>query len=258
MKAFIISLSKISSSLDSANNVLAKLIEFGFDAQLFEGTYGDEANKLFDNDRRRIAQYGIKTEKISITEFKKRYPSSSIPKEVSSIDVRIELKNDPKIGKILRPGVKGCFYSHYRLWKMCIELNEPIFIFEDDVIFERGYTPVVWDDVLMLCTGKQAHETPRYKDHLYNPPTEVVVLPLENTSMPGAVGYGLTPEGATKLVNTYREEYLPADTAMNQFVVKLQFHSQLMGRAAIDADGKESLTRSKMWGSFDGNTDSTG
>jgi hypothetical protein len=37
---------------------------------------------------------------------------------------------------------------------------------------------------------------------------------------------------------------------MNQFVVKLECHSHLMGRAAVDVDGKESLTRSKRWGDF--------
>jgi GR25 family glycosyltransferase involved in LPS biosynthesis len=258
MKAFVISLSKISSSLKSANNVLENLVKFGFDATLFEGTYGDEAVKLFKIDNRRIAKYGIKTEKLSRDEFKSRFPNEPLSSKAENIEIRLELVNDPKIGKILRPGVIGCFYSHYRLWQKCIDLNEPIFIFEDDVIFERGYTPVVWEDVLMLCTGKVAYETPRYKDHYFNPSIESKVLPLENTSMPGAVGYGITPQGATKLVEAYKEEFLPADTAMNQFVVKLEFHNRLMGRAAIDSDGKESLTRSKLWGNFNDSTDSTG
>lgn len=34
-----------------------------------------------------------------------------------------------------RPGVVGCFLSHYTLWNKCIEINEPIGIFEEDVIF---------------------------------------------------------------------------------------------------------------------------
>jgi len=257
-KAFVISLTKIHSSANSSAQVLKKLLEYGFDAQIFEGTYGDDGVKLYKQDNRRIAKYGIKTETISVEEYKSRFPESKLNQEVGSINIRIELSNDPKIGKILRPGVIGCFYSHYRLWKLCIELDEPIFIFEDDVIFEREYTPVTWTDILMLCTGKSAHENPKYTDYLYNPPETAEALKLPNTSMPGAVGYGITPAGAKKLVDTYKEEFLPADTAMNQFVVKLEFHSQLMGRAAVDNDGKESLTRTNMWGNFNDYSNCTG
>jgi GR25 family glycosyltransferase involved in LPS biosynthesis len=65
--------------------------------------------------------------------------------------------------------------------------------------------------------------------------------------MPGAVGYGITPKGAKKLVECYKEEYLPADTAMNVFVVNLECHTHLMGRAARGDDGKTSLTASRIW-----------
>jgi len=259
MKAFVISLTKIPSSANSSAQVLEKLIEYGFDAQIFEGTYGDEGVYLFKQDKRRVAKYGIKTETISIDEYKSRFPDSEFPEEVGSINIRIDISTDPKLQeKTLRPGVIGCFYSHYRLWKLCIELDEPIFIFEDDVIFERGYTPVVWTDILMLCTGKSAYENPKYAEYLYNPPKKAEALKLPNTSMPGAVGYGITPAGAKKLVDAYREEVLPADTAMNKFVVNLEFHNQLMGRAAIDVDGKDSLTKTLMWGIFNDYSDGTG
>ena len=59
--------------------------------------------------------------------------------------------------------------------------------------------------------------------------------------MPGAVGYGLTPRGARKLISYYETTYLPADNAMNTMVVKLQCHNYLMGRAATEKDGK------RMW-----------
>lgn len=250
MKAFIISLSKIESSLNSANKVLESLLKFGFDAELFEGTYGNEAIKLFKSERRRLAEYGIKTEEIPISEFKNRYPLQDMPDNAVSIVVRKKLADNPKMQKILRPGVLGCFYSHYRLWQKCIELDEPIFIFEDDVIFERGYQPVIWKDVILLCTGKQAYKEPFFKEKLFSPSGSAITYRLPNTSMPGAVGYGITPAGAAKLVNYYKTEMLPADTAMNVFVVNLECHSHLMGRAAIDEDGKESLTRSKRWGTF--------
>lgn len=247
MKAFVINLSTIESSSTSAKLVLEKLIEYGFDAELFEGTYGDEGVHLFKNDKRKLADYGIKTEMVSIEEYKSRYPDIDFPKDVAGVVFRKPLTDDPKFPKILRPGVIGCFYSHYRLWQKCIELNESIFIFEDDVIFERGYIPVTWEDVILLCTGKNSYKKTFFEEKLFSPQGDACTYILPNTSMPGAVGYGITPRGAKKLVEYYKTEMLPADAAMNRFVVKLECHSHLMGRAAIEEDGKISLTNSTRW-----------
>jgi GR25 family glycosyltransferase involved in LPS biosynthesis len=247
MKTFIISLSKIPSSAKSSQQVLKQLLQYGLDAELFEGTYGYDAKSLYDKDQRRIAKYGIKTETLSLLEFKKRFPKEPISPTAINITVRTELDPNSKVAKILRPGVIGCFYSHYRLWKKCIDLNEPILIFEDDVIFERNFIPVNWEEILLLCTGKDSHNHEFYSPKLYKPEGPPGVVDLPNTSMPGAVGYGITPQGAAKLVEAYKEEFLPADTAMNGFVVKLQCHTHLMGRAAVEEDGKESLTKTKLW-----------
>ena len=65
---------------------------------------------------------------------------------------------------------------------------------------------------------------------------------MPNLSLPGAVGYALKPHAAQKLVECYAQDMLPADTAINQYVVRLQTHNYIMGRAAIDVDGKSSLT----------------
>lgn len=247
MKAFVISLSKISSSAESSQKVLEQLLEYGLDTELFEGTYGYVAEDLFKQDNRRIARYGIKTEIISREEYIKRFPKNDIPDNALQITVRCELDPTTKIAKVLRPGVIGCFYSHYRLWQKCIEINEPIMIFEDDVIFEREYISIDWKDVLLLCTGKGAYQHEFYSSKLYNPTGTPRAVKIPNTSMPGAVGYAIKPHAAKKLVDYYREEYLPADTAMNTFVVNLECHTYLMGRAAIADDGKESLTATKLW-----------
>lgn len=246
MKAFVISLSKIPTSAESSQKVLEQLLEYGLEAELFEGTYGDDATELFVNDQRKIAKYGIKTETITRKQYLKKFPDRRLPDNVLSVSTRQELNADSN-GKILRPGVIGCFYSHYRLWKKCIELNESILIFEDDVIFEREYIPVEWNDVILLCTGKEAYKHDFYCKKLYSPTDTPAAVELHNTSMPGAVGYGITPQGAKKLVNYYEHEFLPADTAMNKFVVNLQCHTHLMGRAALKEDGKESLTATKFW-----------
>lgn len=251
MKAFVISLSKIPESNCSGQTVLDALLSFGLDATLFEGTYGSDAVELYKNDHRRISNYGIKPKELSVAEFNTLHPDVVLPEEVISVVVRTKLDQSGRFLKVLRPGVIGCFYSHYRLWQHCVEIDEPILIFEDDVIFERGFTPVDWDEILLLCTGKEAHTHEFYSTKLYNPTGTPGTVKLRNSSMPGAVGYGLTPTGAKKLVSCYQEEFLPADTAMNTHVVKLQCHTHLMGRAATGKDGKVSLTTTRMWGASD-------
>jgi GR25 family glycosyltransferase involved in LPS biosynthesis len=244
-KAYIISLSRIKESAESSQKVLKQLKEYGFDAELFEGTYGFDAPDLFKKEQRRIATYGIKGSVVHRDQFAEKFPGYNFPPSTISITVREELVD---MGKTMRPGVLGCFYSHYRLWQKCVELDRPIFIFEDDVIFERGYLPVVWDEVLLLCLGKEAHKHEYYGKLLYAPEGAPQAVAMRNASMPGAVGYGLTPKGAKKLVEAYKTEFLPADTAMNTFVVNIECHSHLMGRAATSEDGKRSLTATKIWG----------
>ena len=240
MKAFVISLSLMKSSITPAREVLAQLTAYGFDAELFEGTYGDDAVLLFEKDGRRIADLGIKTSVILAGDFTELHPEIHLPREVASLNIRMDPRNDKTFEKMMRPGVIGCFYSHYRLWEHCIALDEPIFIFEDDVIFERGYHPVEWDDVLLLCTCKD-HDF--YRPLLYSPSGEPRAIPLPRTYMPGSAGYGITPKGARKLVSAYSKEFLPADNAMNVFTVKLQCHTHLMGRAATAEEGNVSLTK---------------
>jgi GR25 family glycosyltransferase involved in LPS biosynthesis len=38
-----------------------------------------------------------------------------------------------------RPGVQGCFFSHWNLWNKCVELNEPIIILEHDAIITKPW-----------------------------------------------------------------------------------------------------------------------
>lgn len=219
MKAFVITLSKIPESLQTAQQALAKLIIYGLDATLWEGTYGNEVEEIFAREGRTLHPISFK-----------------------GIPVDAEYR-----ALCSRLGVMGCFHSHYRLWKHCVELDEPILIFEDDVMLERGFEPVEWRDVLLLATGKTVHELDFYKEKLHNPSEPPMAVNPKGKVMPGAVGYGLTPRGANKLVAYYDKTYLPADNAMNTMVVKLQCHTHLMGRAATDRDGKTSLTKSKMW-----------
>jgi GR25 family glycosyltransferase involved in LPS biosynthesis len=66
--------------------------------------------------------------------------------------------------------------------------------------------------------------------------------------MPGCCGYAIKPHAAKKLLEIYKNTYLPADNAINVHHVNIQLHSHLMGIALIKKDGKKSLTRHGAWG----------
>jgi len=248
MKAYVISLSNIESSIVTAKSVLKELSKQGFAAELFEGTYGNDAVILYEKEKRSVHPYGIKSIPLSDDELESL--KTTLPADLHQRYSLNGFKRAPlgekEQARMVRPGVLGCFYSHYRLWQKCVELNEPIFIFEDDVIFKRAYIPVDWQDVLIVALGKDLYKT-KYADVYETPQDGPVALDFLRTSMPGAVGYGIKPQAAKKLVDTYSETVLAADNAINQHEVKIQIHSHLIGRAALDDDGKISLTSNNAW-----------
>ena len=40
---------------------------------------------------------------------------------------------DPLLNTPLTKGEVGCFLSHWKAWKQCIKLNEPVLVLEDDL-----------------------------------------------------------------------------------------------------------------------------
>jgi GR25 family glycosyltransferase involved in LPS biosynthesis len=222
MKSYIIHLSKIPASLETATRLKTQLESYGMPAELFEGTYGNDAIKMMKDEGREVHPWGIKG-----------------PPPVM-------LEVNPNIGKHLNPGEQGCFYSHYRLWQRCVELNEPILIFEDDIILSRGYIPIKWDDVLIVALG-HPKKTHRYRHYLDTPSGPAVAADYYQSSMPGCCGYAIRPHAAKKLLDIYTTTYLAADNAINCYHVKMQIHSYVMGIALTKDDGKVSLTRSKAW-----------
>lgn len=218
MKAFIINLSKISSSYNSALELQKDLLKIGIESELFEGTYGSDAVKIFQEENRTVHSINFKGNDI----------------------------DDRGISKSLRPGVMGCFYSHYRLWKKCVELNEPIMIFEDDVKIIRPYASVEFSEVCITVLG--AKKNRKYAHYLEDFNNEPKAEAYHNASMPGTPGYMISPKGASKLLKCYKKTFLPSDNAINQQVVKIQIHNKLIGVANLE---KKSLTKaSTFWENF--------
>lgn len=111
-----------------------------------------------------------------------------------------------------RPGVRGCFLSHYELWKRC---TQTMAIFEHDVIFKK----------------------PAPRDL---PNADIVKLDGFRVSKPAATGqwwegahaYIITPVGAQKLihwVDTWGAS--PADYMLGDKVAKIAFDDE--GRVGL-------------------------
>lgn len=225
MKNFIICLSKIETSLKTATDLKEKLEEYGEDVELFEGIYGNDAVKIMKEEGRTLHPIGVK---------------GYI--DPDSLDGQ----------KMQSPGVKGCFYSHYSLWKKCVELDKPIIIWEDDIVLSRPYEPVEWEDILILALGHPT-KSDRFMHFLEEPKGDPEAAEYKLSSMPGCCGYAIKPHAAQILLDNYENTFLPADNAINRTLVKMQIHNYIMGIALIKKDGKKSLTRTEFWNTFDEN-----
>jgi GR25 family glycosyltransferase involved in LPS biosynthesis len=251
MKAFIIYLPDRPHSVEHSQYMVKFLKKNNIDAYLFEGTPGDAAVEMAKKSEKTLYPYSIKNRQLDEDEIKSLIRPSRYEEFKSKYHSTIYEKQyigEKDIGKLSRPGVLGCFYSHYNLWQKCVDLNEPIMIFEDDVKFYRGFKPVDWQDVLILSLGKSSFLGEPWKTYLENPQGIPQAVDWKNFSMPGASGYAIKPDAARGLVKFYRPYWYPADNAINQFVCKMQISTYLMGRNTLPEEGNISMTKSKDWG----------
>jgi glycosyl transferase family 25 len=63
-----------------------------------------------------------------------------------------------------RPGVQGCFLSHWALWKKCVELNEPIIILEHDAIIQGPWQPLELTDSIIKLHRYYKQKNPKYDE----------------------------------------------------------------------------------------------
>ena len=250
MKAFVIYLPGRDHSVSHSAYMVDTLNSYGLDAELFEGTTGDEAVNLAEKSNKTLYPYSIKNRMLSeeeIKEFIRPELYENFKNQHYYQIIERQLIGQGSIGKMSRPGVIGCFYSHYRLWSKCVDLNEPIMIFEDDVIFYRKYIPVLFEGVLILSLGKSSFLGEPGKTYLENPSGPPAALPWKNFSMPGASGYAITPDAAMGLIKFYKPYWYPADNAINQYTCKIYIHTYLMGRNTLPEEGNISMTKARDW-----------
>lgn len=142
--------------------------------------------------------------------------------------IKINQENAKCRDAMTRPGVRGCFLSHWLLWNKCIELNEPIGIFEHDVVFLKEEPATLnFNDILKL------------EGFVENKPRPAGVW------WTGAMAYILKPSGANKLVSWVNNRgALPVDVLIAKDVLTVDFDLDKRISYSID---EISFTRDTEW-----------
>jgi glycosyl transferase family 25 len=132
-----------------------------------------------------------------------------------------------------KPGVYGCFLSHYYLWKECAESNEPYLVLEHDGFLIKPLPDNILDqfeDVLKL--ESENPYSPEYENRLElikdNDLTYNIVEPYRDMNngagwySVGAYAYIIKPQAAKKLITWIDENgFLPADQQLGSYAVTL-------------------------------------
>jgi len=248
MKAYIIYLPHREHSALHASLMLRQLKDYGIDAHLFEGTKGEDTPRIFEKENRILYPYSIKSRYLNRAEIqsllKENLPDNFW--ETYNIQIQEKFKWDERyINKHNSNGTRGCFYSHYRMWRHCLDINEPVMIFEDDVKFFRNYIPTEFDDLLIVSLGKNSFYNEPYKTWLEDPSGTPRAHNWTGFSMPGASGYIIKPHAAKTLLKFYKNYFMPADNAINKNLLKIEITNFLMGRNTLREEGNISDRKAK-------------
>ena len=143
---------------------------------------------------------------------------NGLEKNCEDFGIKIDNRYTKSYNQMKKPGVQGCFLSHWHLWKRCVELDQHIGIFEFDVIFKQPPPVVVEGDVLKLAGFRSAK--PASTGQWWG----------------GAYAYIVSPPGAKKLLD-WTEQWgaSPADFMLGSNVVDVVF--DLANRVELATQG---------------------
>ena len=122
---------------------------------------------------------------------------------------------DPILKTPLTRGEVGCFLSHWKAWKQCIKLNEPVLVLEDDAIVTEKFS---YDELYRMrrqgynfiyLGWKEMSKSIPIDDKFVQP-----VYPY------WGLAYMITPESA-KILTEERPEIIPVDEYLPKMIEKL-------------------------------------
>jgi len=176
MRAFIIYLEEVPYTKESALECLRTCKENGIDAVLFPGFTPNRADR-----------------------------------EIADLDIHPFLGNGEKLYRIKnsKPGVRGCFMSHFALWNFAKRRDEPTLILEHDARITRPIPDVEFKDVLHLDTKRFGEEEPIVEGDYVIPFYEER---KGHKTMVGAYAYVVKPHTAERLVRlAFKDGFTAAD-----------------------------------------------
>ena len=194
MKAFVIRKKNDDLSERLADECIASAKAFGITVEKFDGVYDNHENYLTQD---------------------KLFPN---------IVARKKLTN----------GYKGCFLSHYLIWKKCIEWDEPVLIFEHDAVMLRPITDEILNGFDTILVLDKFSRDPQYENlltkemelkiHQHDKIDEYNRKWINRTMISGSHAHLVKPKGAIEIINSVVQYgYVLTDVAVNQ--VYLTYYS---------------------------------
>lgn len=127
---------------------------------------------------------------------------------LSEYGLRLYTGAKKHLAAMQRPGVFGNLLSHFKLWQLCLQLNEPIGCFEHDIIFHGSYDKIDmgFDNLLKLDRSKLMKK--------YG----------TGNCYQGVYAYIIKPAGAKKLIDwSYKNGVTSADVMVGDDVLDIAF-----------------------------------
>jgi GR25 family glycosyltransferase involved in LPS biosynthesis len=204
MRSFIVYVKGHEKSEQYMNSCMSSCLDMGFDAEPLEGV---TPATLDQYDQYPEAENGRSTS------FKLNNPKTYLTK-------------------------KSCFTNHIRVWKNCIELNEPVAFIEQDSYCIRKLDSLSFDELLVLNI-QSAFKQPVFS-HVKNKPYnfDFGVNDYSNSPLiynkvnsfygslmiPGTAAYAISPRGAKRLLdNLEKYGWDQSDFFINTKNVRIQY-----------------------------------
>lgn len=166
----------------------------------------------------------------TLPDYEQRFPLKMKP------DSRVADFLSQKRHKLLA-AKKSCSFNHYRLFRICAQIGEPIAVIEHDSICEGNWPDVDFDDVLVLNPVSAFMQTCLLRlQHANTGPDpgvhEACFTGLEYhhdpkingaMMMPGTAAYAISPAGAEKMLEVYEKTgWEQSDYIINSAYVRIQ------------------------------------
>lgn len=204
---YIIRIDSEPISVELANDLVKTLELFNINYNFFDAVYGDKIEKLWNQEELFF------------------YPKQNQKKQLD--------------------GVRGCFLSHYLLWKECLNKNKPLLIFEHDAllirsldfnnILEHDFDVLNLDHASRVVTDYNSYCETDYGYNILKVPSLDVnkkgYARFNKASVKGVHAYIIKPNGAKKLLD-FTKEYgtLPADIQINSVILDYYYTQTTFAR----------------------------